>query len=105
MLYNHSHQITIIPLDEKLNLSNGKSITVASGETVWTPVVARSIPHLFFNVMIDAKLADRDGWNWARISRVELTGGTTVTVLSSADVAHLELPQRGSRVSVTQVVA
>lgn len=91
MLYNHSHQITLMPFEDRVNLSNGKSITVGRDESIGAVAVARLVPHMFLNVMVVAKgHEDIGGKNWARISRVDLTSGRTVTAFSRADVAHLK---------------
>src|SRR5262245_53470887 len=87
MLFNHSHNLTVQVDEGAILASNGKTFAVATGETVGSAEVARAVPLLFVNVMADVP----GGKDWARISRVDLTSGTTMTVLAPADLSHLTL--------------
>lgn len=104
MLYNHSNKIAV-DVDDDAVLANGRKFAVATGETIGAAVVARDTPLLFLNVMVESEPhRDIGGKNWARISRIDLSSGTTTTVLSPADLAHLTLPT-GTEAHVTRLLS
>src|SRR4051812_29030214 len=100
-LYRRSKNIVIRHLRQgarrhRLELgSNGPILMPPDDETYETPVLARGVPHLFFNVMW-SRDEFRVGATWGRVDRVDLSTGRQDTVFGVPDLEHLAIPGAGS---------